>query len=156
MTRLFSILAMIPVSAASLPASQTPAERAWLILQHGVASKKASTRATAAHALRLIAYNGKAEELADRALADSNPKVRAAAARALGPMGAVSSVPRLKALLSDRAPGVVLAAAHSLYLLGDLADVYNLDCDLRPTQGRGRRRGIAVRLIANCLTETGW
>jgi HEAT repeat protein len=60
--------------------------------------------------------------MAQNALADQNPNVRAAAARALGPMGAVSSVPKLKAVLEDREPAVVLAAAHSLFLLGDRDD----------------------------------
>jgi HEAT repeat protein len=65
--------------------------------------------------------------MAESALADRNPKVRAAAARALGPMGAVSSVPKLKALLNDKEPAVVLAAAHSLFLLGDREDSYDID-----------------------------
>ena len=86
MTKLYSICAMVLVAAASLPASETPAERAWLILQRGVTSKKAGARANAAHALRLIAHNARAEEMAEHAVTDSNPKVRAAAARALGPM----------------------------------------------------------------------
>jgi HEAT repeat protein len=65
--------------------------------------------------------------MAENALADSNPKVRAAAARALGPMAAVSSVPKLKAALNDKEPAVVLAAAHSLFLLGDREEVYDID-----------------------------
>jgi len=105
MTRLFSIVViLIPAVAAPLPPSQAPAERAWLNRQLGVTSKKAGTRATAAHALRLVTHNARAQEMAERALTDSNPKVRAAAARALGPMGAASSAPRLKALLNDRDP----------------------------------------------------
>jgi HEAT repeat protein len=65
--------------------------------------------------------------MAENALADPNPKVRAAAARALGPMAAVSSVPKLKAALNDKEPAVVLAAAHSLFLLGDREEVYDID-----------------------------
>jgi HEAT repeat protein len=147
MTRLFSILViLIPAAAAPLPPSQTPVERAWLNLQQGVTSKKAGTRAIAAHALRLVTHDARAEEMAERALTDSNPKVRAAAARALGPMGAASSVPRLKALLNDRDPAVVLAAAHSLYLLGDRADVYDLDCELLSSERKGADGAVASQL----------
>lgn len=69
-------------------------------------------------------------QMAERALPDPNPKVRAAAARALGPMGAVLSLPKLNALLNDREPFVVLAAAHSLFLLGARDEVYDIDCQI--------------------------
>jgi HEAT repeat protein len=55
--------------------------------------------------------------MAENALTDQCPTVRAAAARALGPMGAVSSAPKLKAVLNDKEPAVVLAAARSLFML---------------------------------------
>jgi HEAT repeat protein len=103
----------------SVAASEAPAARAWQILQQGLASHRAGRRESAVHALRLLSQNPQAQNMAERALADGNPKVRAAAARALGPMGAVSSAPKLKALLNDKEPGVVLAAARSLFLLGD-------------------------------------
>src|SRR6202043_2828355 len=74
--------------------------------------------------------NPRAEEMAESALADQNPKVRAAAASALGPIGTVSSVPKLKAVLNDKEPAVVLAAAHSLYLLGDRKDSYEIDYEM--------------------------
>src|SRR5260370_524170 len=102
--------------AATVYASEAPTARAWLILQQGLNSKRAANRANAAHALRLLVHNPRAQEMVERALTDPDPKVRAAAARALGPMGAESSVPKLKGLLSDREPFVVLAAAHSLFL----------------------------------------
>jgi HEAT repeat protein len=68
--------------------------------------------------------------LAENALADQNPKVRAAAAKALGPMGAVSSVPMLKEALNDKEPAVVLAAAHSLFLLGEREETYEIDYEM--------------------------
>jgi HEAT repeat protein len=113
--------------AATVYASETPTARAWLILQQGLTSKRAANRAGAAHALRLLVHNPRAQEMVERALTDLDPKVRAAAARALGPMGAESSVPRLKRLLSDKEPFVVLGAAHSLFLLGDRDEVYDID-----------------------------
>jgi HEAT repeat protein len=123
---IFSILgALLP--AAPLPVPPTPAENAWLILQQGLTSNRAEKRANAVRALRLLPHNPRAQKMAESALTDPSPKVRAAAARALGPMGAVSSVPNLKGVLNDREPIVVLAAAHSLFLLGDREEVYDID-----------------------------
>jgi HEAT repeat protein len=68
--------------------------------------------------------------MAQNALADQSPKVRAAAAKALGAIRAVSSVPSLKAVLNDKEPAVVLAAAHSLYLLGDREEAYEIDYEM--------------------------
>src|SRR5579863_4652978 len=126
---IFSVFgALLP--AASLPVPQTPTDKAWLILQQGLANKRAEKRANAVRALRLLPNNPKALEMAESALTDPNPKVRAAAAKALGPMGAVSSVPKLKAALVDKEPVVVLAAAHSLFLLGDRRDSYEIDYEM--------------------------
>jgi HEAT repeat protein len=68
--------------------------------------------------------------MAENALADQSPKVRVAAARALGRMGAVSSVPKLKTVLNDKEPAVVLAAARSLFLLGDREEAYKIDYEI--------------------------
>jgi HEAT repeat protein len=116
--------------AASVSASEPPAERAWLILQDGLNGKRAGQRANAVHALRILVHNSTAQALVEQALTDPDPKVKAAAARALGPMEAVSSEPKLKALLNDKEPFVVLASAHSLFLLGDRAEVYDIDYEV--------------------------
>jgi HEAT repeat protein len=126
---IFSVLATL-LPAAPLPAPQTPTERAWLILQQGLANKRAEKRANAVRALRLLPNNPRAQEMAESALGDQSPNVRAAAARALDPMGAVSSVPKLKAVLDDKEPAVVLAAAHSLFLLGDREASYEIDYEM--------------------------
>ena len=68
--------------------------------------------------------------MAESALGDHNPMVRSAAARALGLMGAMSSVPKLKAVLNDKEPAVVLAAAHSLFLLGERGEAYEIDYEM--------------------------
>jgi HEAT repeats len=135
MTKLFPVLAIFAIAAALLPAAdlstpEAPTARAWLILQQGLTSNRAAKRANAVHALRLLPHNPRAQEMAENALSDSNPKVRAAAARALGPMGAMSSVPKLKAILNDKEPTVVLAAAHSLFLLGEREEVYEVDYEM--------------------------
>ena len=120
---IFSILGTL-LPAARSSASQTPNERAWQILQQGIANKSAGKRANAVHALRLLLNNPTAQKMAENALADQNPKVRATAATALGLMGAVSAEPKLKAVLKDKEPKVVLAAARSLFLLGDRKEAY--------------------------------
>ena len=53
---------------------------------------------------------------------DKEPEIRAAAAMALGQMGSTSSIPnipKLREMLSDNDPAVVLAAAHALRALND-------------------------------------
>ena len=135
MTKLFPALATFAIAAALLPAADlsTPEEttaRAWVILQQGVTNKSSVKRVNAIHALRLIPNNERAQKMAEKALSDSNPKVRAAAARALGLMKAASSCPKLVAVLDDKAPVVVLAAAHSLFLLGQPEEAYKIDYEV--------------------------
>ena len=129
------ILLTLTISGALLTAapsseSQAPTERAWLILQQGLTNKRAGKRANAVRALRLLPNNPKAQEMAENALADPNPNVRAAAAKALGPMGAVSAEAKLKEALNDKEPAVVLAAAHSLFFLGDREEAYEIDYEV--------------------------
>jgi HEAT repeat protein len=131
----FSIFGAL-LAAAPVPEPQTPTERAWLILQQGLTNKRAEKRANAVRALRLLPNNPKAQEMAENALADQNPNVRAAAAKALGLMKAVSSVPKLKAVLDDKEPAVVLAAGHALFLLGDREDSYEIDYEMLVGEGK--------------------
>src|SRR5713101_5140779 len=139
MTRRLLVLSILGtlLPAETLPVSQTPTERAWPILQQGLANKRAEKRANAVHALRLLPNNPRAQKMAQSALGDQSPKVRAAAARALGPMGAVSSVPKLKAVLNDKEPAVVLAAARSLFLLGDRNEAYEIDYEVLIGERKG-------------------
>ena len=123
-------VALLVGVAVSASASEVLTDRAWLILQEGLTSKRAAKRTNAVHALRLIVHNSRAQDMAEQALTDPDPKVRTAAARALGPMAAVSSQPKLKRLLIDKDPTVVLAAAHSLFLLGDRGEVYDIDYEV--------------------------
>jgi hypothetical protein len=127
MNKVFSPIAIFVFAAFILRGDPTPGDRAWQILEQALASKSATERANAAHALRLVHDNSRAREMVEHALNDPNAKVKAAAARALGPMGAKSSVPKLTALLADADPGVALAAAHSLLMLGERDGVYEFD-----------------------------
>jgi HEAT repeat protein len=133
---IFSILGTL-LPAESLAVPPAPTERAWLILQDGLTNKRAEKRANAVHALRLLPNNPRAQKMAENALADQNPTVRAAAAKALGAMGAVSSVPKLKAALNDKEPAVVLAAAHSLFRLGDHEEAYEIDYEMLIGERKG-------------------
>jgi HEAT repeat protein len=142
MIRLSILVVVFTATALSRPPAPVPSRgpltaKAWRILQEGLTSKSASKRANAAHSLRLVDDNARAEEMLEHALDDSSPKVRAAAARALGPMGAGSSVLKLKALLNDTDPLVVLAAAHSLFLLGERDAVYEVDYQVLIGERRG-------------------
>ncbi len=101
--------------------AQTPQQQAWNILRAGVNQKNTGKRTQAVRALRLLPGDPEALEMAQRALQDQKPDVRAAAATALGLMGSNVSIPELKKALSDKEPSVVLAAAHALQVLNDPA-----------------------------------
>jgi len=151
MIKLFPVLATFAIATALLTAapptgSEAPIERAWAILQQGVTNKSSAKRAVAIHALRLLPNNARAQEMAENAVADSNPAVRAAAARALGLMKAASSVPKLKAVLNDKEPAVVLAAAHSLFLLGSPEDAYRIDYEVLAGERKGAHGFVASQM----------
>lgn len=104
---------------AGLAVGQNPQQKAWQMLQTGTAAKSTAERATAVRVLGLIQKDGQAVELAEKALQDPESAVRAAAATALGQMDSKRSIPKLKEALKDSTVDVVMAAAHSLRLLGD-------------------------------------
>ena len=127
------------MSGAGHVSAQTPEERAWGMLQSGVRQKNTGKRVQAVRALRLLPCSPEATAMAENALRDHNPQVRAAAATALGLMGAKEAIPALKQATSDKKPAVVLAAAHSLELLKDPAgdEVYYelLTRERKPAEG---------------------
>ena len=130
--------------------AQTPQEKAWQIIQTGQAEHHADVRAAAVRALGLLRGDPRAEELAVNALKDKTPLVRAAAAIALGQMGAQSSIPSLKKALADKENRVFFAAADSLLLLGDPSgyDLYREVLTGERRSGEGLIGG-KKRLIAN-------
>lgn len=109
--------AQIP-SAPAKPAG-TPKDRAWGILDTACGGDKTNDRATAVLVLGLIPNDPRSTRLAEKALADGRPEVRAAAAAALGNMQSRRSIPKLQAAMDDPDPSVALAAAHSLNLMHD-------------------------------------
>lgn len=108
----------------------TPRHRAWDMLEAAAVSKHTTERANSIRALGLIQENAHARRLAENALKDPKPEVRAAAATALGKMHAVESVPQLQLMLLDRKIPVVMAAATSLRELKDNRSAYEIYYDL--------------------------
>jgi HEAT repeat protein len=108
------------------PATPQPTEHAWAVLDTGLTHKAADHRVEAVKALSLITGEKAATKAAIHALSDDNSDVRAAAATTLGQLHAVSAIPELRKLLSDRDTSVVLAASQALYQLrdGSAYDVY--------------------------------
>jgi HEAT repeat protein len=102
---------------ASPPVAVSAKQEAWHTLETACTGDKAPDRATATRVLGLIRNDVKATKLAEKALSDPKPEVRAAAAAALGDMNSRRSIPKLKKTLDDKDPSVALAAAHSLHLM---------------------------------------
>jgi HEAT repeat protein len=108
-----------PASPAPAKVSSNPREQAWQILEDACTGDKSGDRATAILVLGLIPNDSRSAKLAQQALIDDRPEVRAAAAAALGNMQSRASIPKLKAAMDDQDPSVALAAAHSLDLMHD-------------------------------------
>src|SRR6202166_5200774 len=98
---------------------ESPKHRAWDMLMTAAFSKVTTERTNGVRALGLLRDNARARELAENALKDPKPEVRAAAATALGQMHASESIPKLQSALSDAKIPVVMAAANSLTVLQD-------------------------------------
>jgi HEAT repeat protein len=76
-------------------------------------------RVNAVRALGQLPGNSHAVELAELAIADKKPEVRAAAALALERLGSSRSIPVLKEALKDRNVKVAFAVSSALIALGD-------------------------------------
>lgn len=107
------------LSAQQTPAPQTPKEQAWSVLNSGLTNSNTDKRTRAVRELGLLIGDQQARDAAVIALKDQKSEVRAAAAQALGDMEARSAKPQLVAAFDDTDPAVILAAAHSLIVLGD-------------------------------------
>ena len=101
--------------------AQKPADKAWSVLTDGLTNSRGAKRAAAVQALGLIPNSTRAREAAEQALSDESEEVRAAAAKALGVMGAKESIPKLKDAINDKAMAVVFAATTALFTLEDPA-----------------------------------
>jgi HEAT repeat protein len=115
--RMATLLAVM-ISAACLQA-QTSVDRSWKILSDGAQDNSYEKRTKVMHALAFIPGDVKAQATAETALKDSHEEVRAAAAEALGGMGAKGSAPKLRTAINDQATSAVFAAANTLFVIGD-------------------------------------
>lgn len=117
--RLIATLTFILLAIAGSAQTQTPAENAWKVLEVGMSDSNATERAVAVRVLGMIHDDPRSIEMAEKALEDKDPGVRAAGAKALGRMGSNGSTEKLRALLKDKESSVVMAATESLKALGD-------------------------------------
>jgi len=106
-------------SSAICCAAQGPPENAWSVLDSGLTNSNTDKRVRAVRLLGLLPGDPKAEDAALTALKDEKEGVRSAAAQALGDMGAKNAKPQLLEALADKEPAVIIAAGHSLVVLGD-------------------------------------
>jgi HEAT repeat protein len=116
-----TIFLIILFLTAAVPAvSQTPADKAWTVLESGLSNSSTDNRTVATRLLGGLPGNQKAQDQALKSLADNKPEVRAAGAEALGNMQAKSAIPQLQQLCrTDQDAGVVISSARALVNLGD-------------------------------------
>jgi HEAT repeat protein len=127
----FVLSSAIGVAFAQQPEDiETPRHKAWDMLQNAAMSKQTIDRTDGVRALGLLSGDARARQIAEDALQDPKPEVRAAAATALGQMHATESIPKLQKALGDSKVPVVMAAAHSLRELKDTSDAYAVYFDL--------------------------
>lgn len=120
-TIVIAVSCVLLILASDSAFCQSAQEKAWEILQTGLSDHDTGNRAAAVSALGLLQDNPQAIGLAEKSLSDKKPAVRAAAATALGEMGARRSIPLLKEAMRDKQGRVAFAAANSLITLGDPA-----------------------------------
>jgi HEAT repeat protein len=131
------------IGAAYLAATCVPSfavsgqQKAWAMFEAAAKSTNASQRAVGIRALGLLRENARARKLAEGALTDDKPEVRAAAATALGQMHATESIPKLQKLLVDDRISVVMAAAHALRDLKDNTSAYSIYYDVLTGERKG-------------------
>jgi HEAT repeat protein len=108
-------------------AGQSLRDEAWGILDAGLQDKNVDKRAEALAALGVAAGDARALKTLEECLHDPKPEIRTAAVAALGDMNAKSSLPKIKALLSDSDVKTTLAIAAVLKRFGDPEgfEIYN-------------------------------
>jgi len=113
------LLAMIIFAVAAWATEPAPGQTPWDVLNVAVNAKSFEKRHDAILAIGLLEGDSMAVQIAEKALNDPAPEVRAAAATALGQLHSKASIPMLKLALNDKDVPVVLAAANALWWMGD-------------------------------------
>ena len=107
---------------AAVPADERETvERAWKTFTDAEAVKNPQKRIAALLALGNAGERADVLSMLGRAMDDSHPEVRRAAAAAMGLARARTMIPRLEQALDDPAPAVRVAAARSLWQMKDYA-----------------------------------
>ena len=138
------LLSSDPSHAQSL-STERPSQQAWELLKSGASSKSADTRRAAVGALGIVLRDRRAIELAEEALQDEKPEVRAAAAAALGQMQSSGSMPKLIEATNDKETSVALAAAQSLVRLKNEKG-YDVYYQVLTGQRKGGKGAISTEL----------
>ncbi len=128
-----------------VPVKVSPKEEAWHTLETACTGEKLTDRANATRVLGLVRNDVKATKLAEKALSDPKPEVKAAAAAALGDMNSRRSIPKLKKALDDKNPSVALAAAHSLHLMRNNS-AYEVYSEILAKQRKGGKGLISSQM----------
>ncbi len=92
---------------------------AWNLILSAAHSTNSGKRVLGIRVPGLLPGDHKAVELAESALLDSKPEVRAVAATVLEQVHSTASIPKLKRALSDKEITVALRAAHALCAMDD-------------------------------------
>ena len=119
----FSLVILSAAETSSIAqdaTAQNSQQTAWTVLDNGLQDNNNDLRTLATRVLGELEGDTKAEDAALTTLQnDKQPRVRAAAAQALGEMGAQDAKGQLYAAFKDADPSVIIAAAHALIQLGD-------------------------------------
>ena len=154
MRRRFKLLTCVLLACCGAIASfgqastdiESPEHKAWDMLMTAALSKRTEERTNGVRALGVLRGNTRARELAENALKDRNPNVRAAGATALGQMHASESIPKLEEALADRKIPVVMAAAQALRELKEDKSAYNVYYELLTGERKSHDGIIAQQL----------
>jgi HEAT repeat protein len=104
---------------ATFAVAQSPDEKAWQKLQHGLGDSNPLKRAQVLIAMGVLTPQPRVNAAVEEKLGDKEVNVRQAACVALGGIKSKTSIPKLREALNDKAPEVVFAAAKALYEMDD-------------------------------------
>ncbi|HEV2500221.1 MAG TPA: HEAT repeat domain-containing protein [Terriglobia bacterium] len=115
---LLLLLPTLPGQAAQASATNSR-DAAWSILRAGMTDSNSINRSEAIEAIGTIGPTSAAVGAVEQGFEDKDPLVRQTTATVLGGMKSRRAIPSLETALHDQSPQVRLAAAHSLWELGD-------------------------------------